>query len=710
MNISVLSLGVEEGILEKIISEKSKDVKVEKDNEKITLKQGDEIDIEIINDELETLFRKTKRKYFNGILKGEELKIITYAPLHITTDLCLNKSIIDTDKACNILKKQFSAGAITNDNLYGYWKFRNDMKNAGKKPICAAKLKCRITVKTGSYYLIFLAKNLTGYKNLCKLLSAENEIYSYGQIEAYKEGLICLSGGCEGELYELYKKSSSNLKLFCNIMRNIFEDDFYVEIDDSMDVNTDEMIRLFKDAGMNIIASDSACMIRYDEVSIAALKTMDVLEQMKQKGKTIIHKNRYFHNIEEMESIYSNNLRLLTETLNIVDEIEDFEIEENDPIPYDKELYETIKNLAYSSCTNEEVYLDRLDEEFELIEDMNYEFYITFLYSIVEYCKNNNILYQIRGSAYGLLIFYVLKITRDNPMEHGLLLERFLNKTRSKKIDIDIDIQQDKKNDIIQFIKNNYDLGIYKLSKITNYKAETLTAKLKNLFFGGKVPFLNNKLMDKVVEEISERPKAFGSHASGICLTKQSETYPFLKEDNLKVISVNSKSADYLNFLKIDLLSSVYLKAINDTLMENKINIDEIELKEEPFKILKSGNTTGAFELKNTDQNIVKEMFRFTSDFDEKELFERAIHLITIIRKGPKKFIPVYLANKDKYTALKKPYDVLNETYGIIIYQEQAIMLLKNVTELSIAECDEIRRILKRLKKLRKMPKTKKLQ
>lgn len=690
MYLEVSKLGVAEEYLEGIISKKTKEIELSKEENKYYLnitRNSENLKLEISNDKVVDLFKKTRRDRFKGYLKDETLEVYTYIPLHITTSYTLNQSLIMNE---DVIGTGFPVAAITDDNLFGFWKFNGEMKKRGKKAICGCKIKTRIKSKNESFYLILLAKNITGYKNIVKLLSMNLSYYSEEHLKRHSEGIICLDGGIEGELYSLFCKRSSNTNGYLNIIENIFGENFYAEVSDSMSCDLREIIEFYVNSNVKVVATDAPIMFRYNELN---KRSLEVVGMLSSKKLPVINKKRFFHSLDEMEEIYGETSFLLANSLNIADECESINIEEN-AIEPDEELYEIIKDIVYSEAASEE-YTERLDKEFDIIDSMNYKIYINLMFELNDFCTEAGILYKVRGSANSLLIFYLLGITSDNPLENGLLLERFISKIRHKKIDIDIDIQKDKVEEVEKFLINKGGFEIRKISKVIHYKDDTLEKNITTLVNSEKIDYMNSEEIRVVVDVINSMPKSYGAHGSGVALINGGfyPEYTPKSNDSTKVITVDKDGADYLSFLKLDLLSNNYLRVINETAREVNVKLNEIGFDRKAYGLLAKGKTTGIFQLSNPSyKEFLKIIFKDYKTLEEDELMRRLMHAIAIIRPNSAPEQNFYVENLNMSMDVPKPYDILAETKGILLFQEQIVLLLNALTNAELSVCEEKRK------------------
>ena len=376
--------------------------------------------------------------------------------------------------------------------LYGAFKFFIAAKDAGIKPIIGCELyKAKSKTKDknsegerGNFHLLVLAKNLTGYKNLLKIVTLSNlEGFYYKPrvdwdlLEKYGDGLIATSSCMSGEIPSLLLDNQQNkaeeaLKKYLEV----FKDNFYIELQRHPQIETQEglnqkLIKLSRKYGVPLVATND---VHYLEKNDAYAQEILLCIQTQ---RTIFEKNRplsmydvpdyYFKSPDEMKSIFHDYPEAIENTIKIAEQC-------NLEIPYGKlilpkydapggidtntylsQLIEQKKNRVKNASQKQ--IDDRLKYELEIIKNKGYANYFLFIQDIVNWAKNNGIAVGPgRGSAAGSLVSYVLNITDINPLEYNLPFERFLNPDRPTPPDIDIDFSDKRREEVIKYISQRY--------------------------------------------------------------------------------------------------------------------------------------------------------------------------------------------------------------------------------------------------------------
>ncbi|AHI54089.1 DNA polymerase III subunit alpha [Spiroplasma sabaudiense Ar-1343] len=376
------------------------------------------------------------------------------------------------------------------------------------------------------------------------------------------------------------------------------------------------------------------------------------------------------------------------------------------------------------------IYIDRLEQELETITSMGFADYFLVVYDFVKKAKELEIFVGPgRGSAVGSLVAFLLKITTVDPLEYNLIFERFLNSERINLPDIDIDFQDDRREEVIEYIFEKY--GRYNVATITTFQtigtknsirdcgrvfgidAEDLnkiTKPIGNEYlrdldgavknFPALENFINqNPQIYQVAKKIIGLPRQTGTHAAGLvfCDVDLREVVPLkVGYNGINQTQYSMNYLEELGLIKIDLLglrNLTTLKNIIQHIEESrkiKINLQKIPLSDfDTFASLQKGETTGIFQLESPGMTNVIQKMKVAS-------IEDIAVASALFRPGPQENIPLYIERKSKKTSYElinhELAEILDPTYGIIIYQEQVIQILQKVAKLSLAQSDIVRR------------------
>ncbi|TPE57791.1 DNA polymerase III subunit alpha [[Mycoplasma] falconis] len=403
-------------------------------------------------------------------------------------------------------------------------------------------------------------------------------------------------------------------------------------------------------------------------------------------------------------------------------------------------IQEGIKNKL-TNLTKE--YKERITYEFKIIKSLGFINYFLIVQDWINWAKNHEIsIGPGRGSAAGSLISYLIGITEIDPIKHGLIFERFLNPQRVNMPDIDVDVQDDKRHLVIEYLINKY--GYDKTANIVTYaslgkksairdimriynvmplKINEVSKLIKNDDLSLVEEYaINKRFADALIRLNPNDPNLYqnilttsndiagfyrqtGTHAAGIVLTNK----PFIdiiptaiNNDQLLQTQVPMEYLEGFGLIKMDILGLKTLTTIKEitNLIKKNRNI-EVDLKninfndQKIFDLLSKGNTVGIFQVESPIMVSALNKIKVDS-------FNDVVAIISLNRPGPMENIPSYARRKyqqEKVESISPKYDeILKETYGIIVYQEQIMQILQTVANMSFAEADNVRRIISKKK------------
>lgn len=563
----------------------------------------------------------------------------------------------------------------------------------------------------------------------------------------------CLAGPVSVHLingnYEKAKEAAIKLK-------EIFHDDFYLELQDhgipEDKAIMEGMPRLSKELGIKMVATND---IHYVEQEHSIAHNILLLLGDK-KGDSDYHKLKYrtdqiyFKSAAEMKELFKNFDGAIENTLEITDKV-NFELKFGGfhtplfPIPPEskaKNLDEYFEQLATEGLhkrfpkINKDIE-DRFNYEIEVIKKMGYPGYFLIVQDYINAAKKQGILVGPgRGSAAGSIVAYALGITNVNPLPYNLLFERFLNPARKSMPDIDVDFADDQRGEVIEYTKKKYGENsvcqivtfnrlsskavlrdVARVLKIPIPKVNEITKWIPSEF--GKVYSLEkafkevpelkwvNKSDDPQLQEWIKYSKVLegmnrnaSKHAAGVVITPGdvSDYVPIAlaaKTGDI-VTQYNMKQIDASGVLKMDFLGLRTLSIIRDALKLIKqtrgeeFDIDNIPLDDaETFKLFSQGRTTAVFQFESAP---MKEYLRKLHP----ESISDLAAMNALYRPGPMKNIDEFIDRKHgkKKIIYLHPLleDILKDTYGIIVYQEQVMQIANKVGGMSLAEADLMRR------------------
>lgn len=571
-------------------------------------------------------------------------------------------------------------------------------------------------------------------------------------LSQYNKGLIALSGCLKGEIpYNIVYGNMEKAESIAKNLKEIFGENFFLEIQSNglsdQDKANKGLIEISKKFNIPLVATNDCHYLHKSDA-----RAHEILLCI-QTGKTIKDEKRmkfqtdefYFKSSEEMYSAFREIPESLKNTLEIADRCNfNFKLGEyklpkyHVPEGYSPEEY--LKKLAQEGLKERfkdsvpEDYIKRLDEELKVITEMGFASYFLIVWDFINYARKKNIpVGPGRGSAAGSLVAYALKITDIDPIKYGLLFERFLNPERISMPDIDVDFCKTRREEVIRYVAEKY--GSDKVAHIITFGTMAARAVVRdvgralNIPYGDvdkiakMIPFacpsleqaLNLEPRLKELYNKSEKVKELidialrleglvrhaSQHAAGVVISPEplQNLMPLYKNSGEETIitQFDMKALEDVGLLKFDFLGLKTLTVIDETINYAKAQGKYIDLEKIPlddpktYQLLCSGHTTGVFQLESRGmRELLKRM--------EPERFEDLIALVALYRPGPLGSGMVDDFIKRKKGLVPVEYDlpelkeILNETYGVILYQEQVMRIANKIAGFTMGQADVLRK------------------
>ena len=663
--------------------------------------------------------------------------------------------------------------AITDHgNLYGAIEFYKKAKAGGIKPIIGIEAYMMPEQSSAGqtekyYHLILLCQNNAGWKNLLKLVTHANlEGFYYkprinkDYLRQHSEGLIALSGCISGEIGRLILANKlQEAERVALDYQNIFgSGKFFLEIGHHPGIREtikvrDAVVKISKKTGIPLVATHDIHYLKPEDAQYH-----DILLAV-QTGNTLNDPDRLslkdddfcMRSPAEMAEFFKDLPEAIANTQTIADqcnlEIElhkihlpKFDAPDNaSSIAYLKMLIDERVGKRYATITP--TISDRIRYELGVIEKMGFADYFLIVQDLINWAKDRGIVVGPgRGSAAGSIVSYILGITDIDPIKFDLLFERFLNPDRIQMPDIDIDITDKRREEVMGYLKERY--GENRVAHIITFGTMAARAAIRDvgralgISYGfcdqlaKMVPFnqgleeaLKNTDLAGLYQTNADAKRILDAarhmegvarhasvHACGIVISESplTEYLPLQKapqDENTIVSQFEMHSVEDLGLLKMDLLGLKNLTTIEETVRlindtnDNKIDINNLPAKDEKtFKLLQLGDTTGVFQLESSG------MRRYLKELKPTEL-EDIIAMISLYRPGPMELIPEYVARKFGRKKVEylhpKLEPVFKNTYGIMIYQEQLMSAARMLANFTLSEADVLRKAVG--KKIRKL-------
>ena len=621
-----------------------------------------------------------------------------YIPLKVTTDYSLLRSLIKVKDLVNFcVQNKISSCAICDKNLFGVIEFYKTCLAHNIKPIIG------LEIDLNEKPLYLYAKNYEGYKNLLKIntIIGERKI-SVSELKMLSDNLLAIV-------------PYHSLELFDDVS---FIENRYIGYENDRECKN----ALVKDSHV-VYIRDIKCFQEDDQ---DYLKYLDKI-----RGEEENYYTNYFD--FKITNFDEEKMEEVSRLLNVTMPREKRYIPE---FKKGEDSYTYLANLALRGLKkrlNNNVpatYVERLKYELSVIKKMGFVDYFLIVYDYVLYAKKNHILVGPgRGSAAGSLVSYVIGITDIDPVKYNLLFERFLNPDRITMPDIDIDFDSTKRDEVISYVKSKYGeenvsggmtfstlktrLVLREVASIFNINEKVINKFLKVI---NKDLDLKNNLKLKIVQDylktypelkkmyevalhLEGLKKNISTHAAGIVIANKplDEIIPMYKNNEVYLTGVPMEYLEDLGLLKMDFLGLKNLSIISK-IVENipDFNILDIPLDDqEVFDLFSRADTDGIFQFETTSFKSMLIKYRPQS-------FAELIASIALVRPGPSRELETYIKRKngqEKITYYHESLeDILKETYGVIVYQEQIISILVKMANFSYAEADNIRRAMSKKK------------
>ncbi len=707
----------------------------------------------------------------------------THSEYSLLDGMCRIKDIIKKAK-----EYEMPAVALTDHGaLYGAFQFFIQAKDAGIKPI----IGCELYITTGSrkvhaaegekkyHHLLTIAKNLTGYKNLIRLVTLANlEGFYYKPridwelLSQYHEGLIVTSSCLNGEIPHLIlqdqpQKAEETIQKY----HDLFKDDFYLELQrhpqmEMQDKVNESLVEFSRKFGIPIVATND---VHYLEQSDAYAQEILLCIQTQ---RTIFEKNRpltmydnpdfYFKSPQEMKAAFVDLPEAIENTLKIAEKC-DLEIPYGslvlpkcdlppDVTPDDFLAQLVEKKKKRVRGYDQKLVDERLRYELDIIQKKGYAKYFLFVQDVVNWAKDTGIAVGPgRGSAAGSLVSYVLRITDINPLEYNLPFERFLNPDRPTPPDIDIDFSDKRRDEVIKYICETY--GEDKVAQIITFGTMEARLAIRDVaralgqtYAQGdriakmipegkqgfpmsisraleesaalKLAYNSEEDVKKVIDvalKVESLPRHFSVHAAGVVVAdKPLVEYVPLQRDNkegriitqfdMYSLDLNAVSENKaVGLVKADILGLRNLSILEEALGFVKqstgqmIDIHEVPLTDKKaYDLIGAGETVGVFQLESAG------MRRLARELKPTKLSDITA-MVALYRPGPMDLIPQFIAGKLNSKKIKYVHpdlkSILEETYGILVYQEQVMDIAVKLAKFSKSEADLLRMAVGKKKK-----------
>jgi DNA polymerase-3 subunit alpha len=692
-----------------------------------------------------------------------------FTHLHVHTEYSL------LDGMCRITRLVHKARELGMDSLaitdhgvmYGAIEFYREAREAGIKPIIGCEVyiapgdrKGRTPADKSNYHLILLAKDQAGYHNLVQLTTrAHLEGFYYRPrvdkdlLAQYRQGLVALSACLSGEVSSLILARRFDEARQAALWYKQTFGDFYLEIMRNplpeLDNVNAHLVQMGRDLDIPLAATNDTHYVNKEDASahdlllcIGTNASIHDEKRLKMAGDFF-----YLKTPDEMAAAFRDIPEALENTgriaamCNLDLEFGRLHLPEIE-LPPDTTPDQFLADLCrrdlrkyYPDPTPEIV--QRLEYELDVIKTTGFANYILVVWDIISFTKSRNILFGVRGSAASSMVLHCLGITPLDPIEHGMVFERFLNIERKEMPDVDMDFQDDRRDEVIGYVSQKY--GQDHVAQIITFGTLGARAAIRDvgralgMAYGDVdrvarlVPGLPNMTLDRAMEENRELKTIYESdeivrglvnqarrvegiarhastHAAGVVISREPLTnhVPLQKasrgEGEEKGVMTQFAMGDIarIGLLKMDFLGLANLTILGkarDIIRQrhgNEIDLYKLPMDDKKtFDLLSAGETAGVFQLEGAG------MRRYIKDL-KPNAFSDIAAMVALYRPGPMEHIPRFIDSKHGKTPITYPHpalaNILKETYGVIVYQDQVLFIVREFAGYSLGQADIFRK------------------
>lgn len=705
-------------------------------------------------------------------------------PLHVHTDMSMLDSILKIDDYIKWAKENEvpAIGVSNHGTISDCLEFYNKCNDAGLKSLlgCEFYLTDNLEEKErDNYHIILYAKNMDGWNNLVKLTTYSNmeENYhykpriNYDMLEKHSEGLICLSACLGGHVQQLLlnnKNSEARDILLKHI--DIFGDDYYIELQehflDEQRVVNKQLLNFAIRRNIKTIITTDAHMLdsSYMEAHDVFLCKNTNAKVTDEKRFKFTGEGYYLQTTEQLKERFSwlpdnifydcvKNTNEIADKCNVEINYTEYRMPKID-LPEDSDSFKELISLSKIGfmkkfkCLNDnkrEIYINRLKDELAIIKELNFQDYMLMLYDVYKYCGENNILTNFsRGSGTASLLLYCLNVTKVDPIKHNLPFSRFINRSRITICDFDMDIEDERRNEVIEYIRNKH--GSDKVCNISAFGTLKAKGAIKAVASALDMPFdKSNKLTGTMkdpnlsIQENIEQNKDFAEyydhedykniidlaikienvkssisvHPSGVICSDVPliDICPIIKTKDGYASAFDMAIVEpVLKLVKFDFLGLKTLGVVKGTFNMLKDNGIDLSLEtidyedDKTFEMLSSGKSGAVFQFESALMSkLLKDVQ--PKNIDDLSIVNAIARPASLSSGLTTEYIEYRQCKKEPVYLLPEFKNIMASTYGLCIFQEGLISMASIITKLGDEFGDMVRVICakKKPEKLKKI-------
>ncbi|MDP9237440.1 MAG: DNA polymerase III subunit alpha [Chloroflexota bacterium] len=667
---------------------------------------------------------------------------------------------------------QTSVAMTDHGALYGTVDFYKEARARGIKPIIGieayiapdSRLKKSDSRANNYFHLTLLARDMEGYRNLIQLSTKSHlEGFYYKPrmdkelLAAHGKGIIALSGCPSGEMHKLLLEDRyDEAKALAGFFGDVF-DDFYLEVmkHDEPEINAQcekvmrGLVTLSRETSVPLVATNDSHYTVQADASIhdvlLCIGTNSTVDDPKRQLK--MHDTSYYVKSEdEMLTLFPETPEAVTNTQLVADQcnldLEFGRLHLPEPeVPAGVTAHEYLTSLAREGLNRrypfaDDAVRDRLQYELDVVEKTGFTSYFLVVHDVAQFCQRQDIMLGVRGSAAASIILYALDVTFIDPLALRLVFERFLHVDRKEPPDVDFDIPDDRRDEVIRYVAEKY--GYDRVAQIITFgtmgakAAVRDTGRALGMAYGDVdrvarlVPNALHITLTKALDESPELASAYeldpqvsrlidtarrlegvarhaSTHAAGVVISREPlvEYVPLQRSPRGDESSIPTTQFAMSQVAEIGLLKMDFLGLANLTILGRAVKIIErtkgikIDLAalpdhdEKTYEMLGRGDTFGVFQLESPGMRRLIQELRPDSIAD-------LMALVALYRPGPMAHIGTYCRAKHDRSLVQYPHpdlaEILDETYGVIAYQDQVLFVLQKFAGYDLKDADAIRK------------------
>ena len=695
-----------------------------------------------------------------------------FTHLHVHTEYSMLDGLSRLDALVHRAKELgMDSLAITDHGgMYGAIDFYQIATKAGVKPI----IGCEMYVAPGSrhdrnsnnkspYHMTVLAQNERGYDNLVKLVTKSNlEGFYYKPridreiLAMHNEGLVVLTGCPSGELPKAITRGDMDgARAAASWYKELLGERYFLELMSHGDVPelpriNEGLMQLHKELDIPVVATnDSHYTHKHDAPLQDILICIQTNTNVKDERRLRMEEDSYYlRSPQEMAQLWLevpdaiSNTQRVAEMCNLDLDFSRMRLPQY-PVPGRITADEYLANICREALTRRipdagDAEIERLNYELEVIRQTQFADYFLVVWDIAKFVRERDIFFAVRGSAAASLVLYCLGVTNVNPLPYTLVFERFLNVERKEMPDIDMDFQDDRREEVINYVVAKY--GREHVAQIITFGTFGAKAAIRDVGRALAMPYGDvdrvarlvptrlNITLDDALEQNPELKEAYdedetvrklmdtakgmegltrhtSTHAAAVVISQeplddivplQRPTRGSADDSAVAMTQYAMDPCAELGLLKMDFLGlsnlAILAKARNLIAETRGIKFDltEIPLQDgNTFEMLSRGDTVGVFQLEGGG------MTRYIKELKPTSLSDVAA-MIALYRPGPMEHIGAFIDSKHGRAVPHYPHpalkDILEETYGVIVYQDQVLQIVRTFAGYSLGEADIVRK------------------